>query len=119
LIFEQILAGERRDKENQKTGGYTAGDKFYSHYHISIQDGHNFIFLSIPQPLFEAFSLTNRLLVVFKPGANHPVTTATFKALTCFCLPPPIGAGKSKSPDLRVVVDAANCFIFNYKKSGP
>jgi len=25
-------------------------------------------------------------LVVFKPGATRPVTTATFKALTCFCL---------------------------------
>jgi hypothetical protein len=25
-------------------------------------------------------------LVVFKPGARHPVTTATIKALTCFCL---------------------------------
>jgi hypothetical protein len=34
------------------------------------------------------------LLVVFNPGAMHPVTTATLKALTCFCLPGPPEAGK-------------------------
>ena len=34
------------------------------------------------------------------------ITTATLKALTCFWLPPPIRAGKSNPPAVRVVVDA-------------
>jgi len=47
LILKQIFAGERRNKKNQKSGGYTAGHKLYYHHHISIQDGHNSIFLNI------------------------------------------------------------------------
>jgi hypothetical protein len=40
----------------------------------------------------------------YKPGALHPVASAPLKALTCFCLSPPL-AGKSKPTALRVVVD--------------
>jgi hypothetical protein len=39
------------------------------------------------------------------------ITTATFKAQTRFCLPPPLRAGKSKPTALRVVVDLELDFI--------
>ena len=42
----------------------------------------------------------------FKPGAPRPVSTATIKALMCFCLSPPL-AGKSKPPAMRAVVDSS------------
>jgi len=53
-------------------------------------------------------------LGVFKPGALHPVTPTSVKALPCLWIFPPMAA-KSKPPALRVVGEPEHYYGKRYK----
>jgi len=55
-----------------------------------------------PEP-FDVFDF-----LPYKPGASHPVASAPFKALKCFCLSPLL-AEKFKPPAPRMVADRFAC----------